>query len=130
MQDAGCRIKAADNTHRASRITYPLSMPKYELHFFVCTNTRPPIANPSCGASKGHELFACFQEGIEKNGWQERVAVNATSCLGPCENGPVVVVYPAGIWYGKVQLDDVEEILRCHVVEGKVLERLRLQQSS
>ena len=103
-------------------------MPKYEHHFFVCTNTRPPIANPSCGATNGHELFAQFQEVIEKNGWQGKVAVNATSCLGPCESGPIVVVYPAGVWYAGVQPNDAEELLRSHVMEGKRVERLLLRE--
>jgi (2Fe-2S) ferredoxin len=103
-------------------------MPKYQHHFFVCTNTRPPIANPSCGASHGHELFAAMRDAIEKFGWQEKVAVNAVSCLGPCESGPIIVVYPAGVWYGSVRLDDVEEILRSHVLDGKAVERLQLSQ--
>lgn len=101
-------------------------MPKFDHHFFICTNTRPPIANPSCGAGNAHEVLALFQEVIEKNGWKEKVAVNTTSCLGPCENGPVVVVYPAGVWYGHVQPDDVEAILRSHVQDGKTVDRLLL----
>lgn len=105
-------------------------MPKFDHHFFVCTNTRPPIANPSCGAGSAHEVFAQFQELIEKNGWKEQVAVNATSCLGPCENGPVVVVYPAGVWYAHVHVNDVETILHSHVVNGKPVARLRLNENS
>jgi len=103
-------------------------MPKFNHHFFICTNTRPPIANPSCGASNGHELFARFREVIEKNAWQDKVAVNAASCLGPCEKGPVIVVYPAGVWYGNVQPDDADEILRSHVIDGRPVERLVLRE--
>ncbi len=103
-------------------------MPKFDHHFFICTNTRPPIANPSCGASNGHELFAKFREVIEKNGWQEKVAVNATSCLGPCEKGPVIVVYPASVWYENVKPDNAEEILRSHVIDRRVVERLLLRE--
>jgi len=102
-------------------------MPKFDHHFFVCTNSRPPIANPSCGAQQAHELYAVFQEAIEKFGWQARVAVNATSCLGPCEHGPIVVVYPSGVWYAHVQPGEVEAILRSHVLEGRAAERQVLE---
>jgi len=131
MRDAGCESKqpATRILHLASRIKHPATMPKFDHHFFVCTNTRPPIAKPSCGASTGHELFACFQELIAKNGWQEKVAVNATSCLGPCESGPVVVIYPAGVWYAGVQPDDAEELLQNHVIQGKKVRRLVMRES-
>lgn len=45
-------------------------------------------------------------------------------CLETCELGPSVVVYPEGIFYGKVQLEDVEEIVNEHILNNRVVERL------
>ncbi len=49
-----------------------------------------------------------------------------TGCLGPCGVGPVVVVYPDGVWYQKVQPEDVDEILDQHIGQGKKIDRLEV----
>ena len=54
------------------------------------------------------------------------VLVGATGCLGPCEQGPTVVVYPDAVWYGRVSEADVDEIIESHIVAGRPVERLRL----
>ena len=48
------------------------------------------------------------------------------NCLRICEQGPIAVVYPEGIWYGQVQADDVSEIIEEHLEKGNVVERLAL----
>ena len=52
------------------------------------------------------------------------VLVSATGCLGPCEQGPTVVVYPEAVWYHVPSAEDAQEVLETHVVGGKVVERL------
>lgn len=47
-----------------------------------------------------------------------QVLVSATGCLGPCEQGPTVVVYPDNTWYSKVTEADVATILDEHVAQG------------
>ncbi|MFB0906846.1 MAG: (2Fe-2S) ferredoxin domain-containing protein, partial [Spirosomataceae bacterium] len=41
--------------------------------------------------------------------------------------GPTMVVYPEGTYYGKVQAEDVEEIIQNHLVNNQAVERLELQ---
>ena len=53
------------------------------------------------------------------------MAVTGTTCLGPCESGPTVVVYPEGVWYGEVTPDDVNELIEKHMVGGEPVERLQ-----
>jgi (2Fe-2S) ferredoxin len=43
-----------------------------------------------------------------------------------CEEGPVLVVYPEGVWYTYVDQDDVDEIIDKHLVNGVIVERLRI----
>ena len=52
--------------------------------------------------------------------------MSGSTCLGPCGTGPTVVIYPEGIWYGKIGVNDVEEIMDQHVLGGKPVERLLL----
>lgn len=54
------------------------------------------------------------------------VRINTSGCLNRCEHGPVMVIYPEGVWYGYRSRDDVDEILQTHLVEGKRVERLLL----
>ncbi len=49
---------------------------------------------------------------------------NKSGCLDQCARGTTVVVYPEGTWYGGVTAEDVEEIIREHIVGGEIVDRL------
>jgi (2Fe-2S) ferredoxin len=52
--------------------------------------------------------------------------VNKAGCLDRCADGPVMVVYPEGVWYTFVDQDDIEEIIQSHLISGCPVERLQL----
>ncbi|HMB58329.1 MAG TPA: hypothetical protein VKN35_00325 [Xanthomonadales bacterium] len=54
------------------------------------------------------------------------VRVNSAGCLDRCEEGPVCVVYPEGVWYTYVDEFDVDEIIESHLLKGKPVERLKI----
>ena len=58
---------------------------------------------------------------------QGKVRVNTSGCLDRCEQGPALVVYPEGVWYTYIDEDDVDEIIDSHLVNGREVERLKLQ---
>ena len=64
--------------------------------------------------------------GIEQKMLFGKALITNAGCMGPCSMGPVVVVYPEGVWYIKVKPEDVEEILDSHIIGGKKVERLEL----
>ncbi|ABK42576.1 ferredoxin, 2Fe-2S [Magnetococcus marinus MC-1] len=97
-------------------------------HVFVCMNRRPE-GHPrgSCQASGSQGTFEAFNTELEKRGMYEQVFVTGTFCMGPCDRGPVAVVYPEGVWYGNVKPEDVSEIFDKHFVDGgEPVERLRI----
>jgi (2Fe-2S) ferredoxin len=98
---------------------------RFSHHVFVCTNTRPEGGRPACA---GTEIFAALQQNVARHPelW-DRVAVTATGCLGPCFDGPTVVVYPEGVWYAHVRAEDAAEIVEQHLAGGRPIERLRYQ---
>jgi (2Fe-2S) ferredoxin len=98
---------------------------KFSRHFFVCVNERPSGGKPSCGARGGREILAALEAGLAEHPevWAE-VAVTPAGCLGPCFDGPTVVVYPEGVWYVGVRVEDVPEIVEQHLAGGRVVERL------
>jgi (2Fe-2S) ferredoxin len=100
-------------------------MPKIERHFFVCDNARPVGGKPSCGAGGSGEILSALQEGLGRHPelWG-RIAVTPSGCLGPCFEGPTVVVYPEAVWYVGVTLADVPEIVERHMRDGLPVTRL------
>jgi (2Fe-2S) ferredoxin len=100
-------------------------MPKIAQHFLVCENARPVGGKPSCGARGSGEITAALAEGLGRHPelWG-KVAVTPTGCLGPCFEGPTVVVYPEAVWYVGVTPADVPEIVERHMARGEIVERL------
>lgn len=102
-------------------------LPRFERHIFICTNSRPPDNPKGCCAAKGSEAIAAkFKEELHRRGFKGKVRANKAGCLDQCELGPSIVVYPEGVWYGRVTLEDVNEIIESHIIGGKPVERLRV----
>ena len=55
------------------------------------------------------------------------VRINQAGCLDRCELGPTLVIYPEGIWYHYQTIEDAEEILQRHIVQGGRVTRLMLK---
>ncbi len=55
-----------------------------------------------------------------------KVRVNTAGCLDRCDEGPVAVVYPEGVWYSYVDQEDIDEIISEHLQNGRIVERLRI----
>jgi (2Fe-2S) ferredoxin len=97
----------------------------YKRHVFVCLNERDPADARGCCKQRGSEqIFKALKEGTAKAGLQGDVRVNRAGCLDHCEYGPSVVIYPEAVWYHVPTVEDAEEIVREHVVGGRVVERL------
>lgn len=95
-------------------------MPKPDHHIFVCVQRRPPgHPRSSCAHRNGEELFNAFSQELIKRNLQT-VALTQTGCLGPCQAGANVLIYPSGTMYGWVEPEDVAKIIETHVIGGEV----------
>ena len=100
-------------------------MPKPQKHVFVCTQSRPPghprssCADQGCGA-----VYEEFLWQLQNRNLFNKVQVTATGCMGPCGEGPSVLVYPEGVMYGGVKKVDVATIYEEHLQHGKPVESL------
>jgi (2Fe-2S) ferredoxin len=100
--------------------------PPYRLHVFVCTNERPADSpKPSCKRRGSEAVLTAFKKAIKDEGLLTEVRANESGCLDACDSGISVVVYPEAVWYGGVRVEDVAEIVRSHLLEGRPVERLR-----
>jgi (2Fe-2S) ferredoxin len=96
---------------------------KYAKHVFVCTNDKE-APKKCCGSERGMALVEAFKEGLKNRDLSVEIRAQRAGCLDTCGKGPSVVVYPEGVFYGHVSLEDVEEIIEKHLVNNEVVERL------
>jgi (2Fe-2S) ferredoxin len=102
-------------------------VPPFQRHVFICTNRREPGNPKGCCAEKDSEAIRdAFKEKVARRGLKGVVRANQAGCLDACAFGPAIVVYPENVWYGGVKLEDVDEIVEEHLVNGRPVERLRI----
>jgi (2Fe-2S) ferredoxin len=99
---------------------------KFKKHVFICTNDKE-APKKSCGSIHGMELVEAFKTSIKEKGLHLDIRAQKSGCLDICAFGPSMVVYPEGVWYGNVQLSDVEEIVENHLVNDQPVDRLKLE---
>jgi (2Fe-2S) ferredoxin len=102
-------------------------MPYYSHHVFVCTNQRED-GEPCCGQFDARGARTHLKQRIKGLGIKGpgQARINSAGCLGRCEMGPVIVVYPEGVWYTYVDRADLDEIVDEHLVNGRPVERLMI----
>lgn len=76
-----------------------------------------------CHSRDNKKLAKIFAESLKKNGIKD-TQIKKTGCLGFCEQGPVAIIYPEGIFYCRVTAEDVPEIVTETIANNKVVERL------
>ena len=102
-------------------------MAKPQKHIFICTQNRGP----------GHPRGSCIQRGcaevmdefmfeFQQRSLGEKFRLTATGCLGPCDSGPNVLVYPEGVMYGKVKKEDVAAIIDGHLIGDVPVDSLKV----
>ena len=105
-------------------------MAQFARHVFICINEREAGDPRGCCRTRGaDEVAAAFKQKLYEKGLKRIVRPNKAGCLDQCAHGVVCVVYPEGVWYGGVTVDDVDEIIEEHVVGGRPVERLRLPEN-
>ncbi|MDI9441730.1 MAG: NADH-quinone oxidoreductase subunit NuoF [Firmicutes bacterium] len=89
----------------------------YRSHVLICTGT-------GCVSSGADNIKDRLTSKLVEAGLQDEVKVVETGCHGFCEKGPIVIVYPEGVFYCQVSVEDVDEIFAEHLLKGRIVERL------
>ncbi|MFA5983989.1 MAG: ferredoxin [Methylococcaceae bacterium] len=90
-------------------------MQAHNKHVFVCTGI--------CCSHEGKnstKMFLQLAEKIDSNP-NLNIKLTRSNCFAECENGPILVVYPEGIWYGNVDEAVLERILTEHLLHDQVV---------
>ena len=96
--------------------------PGKEKHILVCGGT-------GCTSSHSNEIISKLENCLkEKN--IDNVRVIRTGCFGLCARGPIIVVRPEDTFYAMASVDDVEEIIEKHIMNGEIVDNsIRLQEN-
>ncbi|GAC1634301.1 MAG: NAD(P)H-dependent oxidoreductase subunit E [Nevskia sp.] len=99
----------------------------YRHHVFFCCNQRDD-GRESCGDHGANAMRDYCKDRVKKLALTGvgRARINQAGCLDRCAQGPVMVVYPEGVWYRYGSQADIDEIIAEHLQHGRVVERLRI----
>ncbi len=105
----------------------PAPSPYYKYHVFFCTNKRTD-GRASCEDHGSLRMRAYAAQRIKELGLAGvgGMRMNTAGCLDRCSLGPVMVVYPDGVWYTWSTQADIDEIIAEHLQHHRIVERLRI----
>src|SRR6056297_1305622 len=89
----------------------------YRSHILICTGT-------GCKSSGAEDVKLSLQDELAKHDLLDEIKVVETGCHGFCEKGPIMVIYPEGVFYCELNPEDMEEVVEEHLLKGRTVERL------
>ena len=98
-------------------------MEPFRHHVFICTQQKPEGVT-SCPNNGSLRVLQFLERELRSQGLDNEVQLTTCGCLGLCDDGPIMITYPDGVWYHRVKEDDVPEIVHSHLRSGKPVERL------
>lgn len=100
----------------------------YDKHIFICTNQRAAEASrKSCGEAHGMEIVDAFKKKLKELNLPIKLRAQKSGCLDICDFGQTIAIYPEGVFYVGVELNDVDEIINEHIINDRVVERLKFE---
>jgi (2Fe-2S) ferredoxin/ubiquinone/menaquinone biosynthesis C-methylase UbiE len=95
----------------------------FRYHVFVCTQEKAEGV-PCCSVAGSGRVLNALHGELGAKGLADEIQVSSCGCLGICDSGPVMIVYPEGTWYTKLTPSDVPEIVASHFQAGQKVARL------
>lgn len=102
-------------------------MSHFQRHLFVCTNARNDACRQSCGDNQAGANAVDYLKGRAHAAGligPGKLRISQSGCLGRCEQGPAMVIYPEGRWYTYIDEEDLQEILTQELTQGHAVTRL------
>ena len=98
----------------------------YKKHIFFCTNRRADKNKRSCGSEGVDDLRLYMKEKIKQLGIKG-IRVNSSGCLNRCKMGPLMVIYPEGVWLKATNKKDIDLIIQDYIKKDKLIKKLLIR---
>ncbi len=106
-------------------------MAGYKKHIFICENLRDAESGKiSCGQRQSAHLRSQLKEKLKQQGLHKSYRINSAGCLGHCQHGPVMVIYPQAVWYGGLEESDLDEVLHKSILGDQTIARLKIKEDA
>ncbi|MGI5941066.1 MAG: NADH-quinone oxidoreductase subunit NuoF [Pelotomaculaceae bacterium] len=106
-----------DSRRAALKIREGVPSATEKAHIMMC-------GGAGCISSKCTDIVEAMKECLAKNGIADQVQIILTGCMGPCDMGPVAIVYPDATFYRRLKVKDAEAIVEEHILKGNPVQRL------
>ena len=99
----------------------------YQKHVFFCTNQKDG-GKKCCQNAGAYDFFTYMRDWLKAHDLfgPDKIRLSTSGCMGRCVNGPAIVIYPDNVWYTYQTQEDIDEIIRVHLLENQIVQRLLL----